>query len=154
MLSDDVFRDNLERTLIKLEKWADTLTDCAAIDIAAGRHYWRLSVAPFTPGACPFELLIKSDQTFSLRLDRETYEDNPVDTFEFFSQLVNAIRAGRVERIETLDSATRSLVAIETRVELSPGGEWIGHRQIAPRAQRSSDVREERRTMRFLPFRR
>lgn len=154
MLSDDVFRDSLERTLIKLEKWADTLTDCAAVDVAAGRHYWRLSVAPFIGGACPFELLIKSDQTFSLRLDRETYEDNPVDTFEFFLQLVNAVRAGRVERIETLESATWSLVAIETRVDLGPGRDWIGRRQIAPRTERSSDLREERRTTRFLPFRR
>ena len=154
MLSDDVFRDNLERTLVDLEAWSDAMRDCASIDIAASPRYWRLSVAPFIAGACPFDLMIKSDQTFDLRLAHEVYEDNPIEKFDIFLMLAAAIAAGSIDKIETHNADTGALLAIETRVGLAPGWDWIGERRIAPRLTPAIEPPEERRTHRFLPYRR
>jgi hypothetical protein len=154
MLSDDVFRDNLERTLVDLESWANSMRDCAAIDIAASPRYWRLSATPLVAGACPFDLMLKSDQTFSLRLAGEVHENNPIERFDLFLKLAAAIAAGRVGKIETFNADTGALLAIESRVELSPGWDWIGERRIAPRARFAIEPPEECRTHRFLPYRR
>jgi hypothetical protein len=151
MLPDDVFRDRLEQTLVELEAWAKAASDSAEIDIGASRQYWRMSAIPHARGACPLELMIKSDQTFSLKLAGEVYEDRPADKFDFFLKLSHAIAAGRVERIETLNALTVVLLVIAMRVELAPQWEWIGERRLAIPA---ADGAEERRTHRFLPYRR
>ena len=154
MLSDDVFRERLERLLVELEAWAETTRDASAIDIAASARYWRMSVHPFAEGACPFEIMIKADQTFSLKLQDEVYEDRPLDRFDFFVRLVEAIAAGRVERIETFNALTGLLLAIEMRVELSPGWDWIGVRSVAPQKSPALVEAVECSTHRFLPYRR
>jgi hypothetical protein len=154
MLPDDVYRDRLEQTLVELEAWASPIHDCADVDIAASQRYWRISVAPKIEAACPFELMIKADQTFTLRLAGEVYEDRPVDRFDFFLKLVDAIAAGHVDRIETRNAQTGVLLAIETRVELKAGWDWIGERRVTPRRMPALEAEEERRAHRFLPYRR
>ncbi len=149
MLPDDVFRDHLERTLVDIEAWAEKARECAAIDITASQKYWRMVVLPYVPLACPFELLIKSDQNFSLKLADETYENRPIERFDLFPALARAVEAGHAERIETFDATTDALVAIASRVELMPGWDWIGERRLVPPVQS-----EECRTHRFLSYRR
>jgi hypothetical protein len=152
MLSDDVFRECLEQTLVELESWANGARDRAKIDVAATRRYWRMSVDPHFPGGCPFELLIKSDQTFSLKLADEVYEDRPVTRFDLFSKLAAAVVAGGVEQTKVRNALTDILVAIESRVELDEGWDWIGERLIAPRTLQALQISEVRRTHRFLPY--
>ena len=113
-----------------------------------------MSVAPNTEGACPFELMIKADQTFTLKLADEVYEDKAVERFDFFLRLADAVSAGHVERIETRNAQTGVLLAIETRVELKAGWDWIGERQVTARRMPALEADEERRTHRFLPYRR
>ncbi len=149
MLPDDVFRDRLEQTLVDIEAWAGKARDCAAIDIIASQRYWRMVVLPYAPMACPFELMIKSEQEFSLKLADETYEDRPVERFDLFPALARAVEAGHVERIEMLTAATDTFVGVATRVGLAPGWDWIGERRVA-----SPGGAEECRTHRFLPYRR
>ncbi len=149
MFPDDVFRNHLELTLVEIEAWAATIRDCASVDIAASSRYWRLIVAPFFSAACPFELLINSEQKFSLKLAKETFENRPVERFELFPALVRAIEAGRVDRIEMLDSKTDVLARVAMRIGLAPGWDWLGERQAGPPA-----VAEEWRTHRYLPYRR
>jgi hypothetical protein len=149
MLPDDVFRDRLEQTLVDIEAWAEKARGCAAIDIAASPKYWRMVVLPFISLACPFELLIRSDQKFGLRLANETYEDRPIERFDLFPHLVRAIEAGRAEKIEKFDAMTDALVGIAMRVGLAPGWDWIGERRLTPPVES-----EEWRTCRFLPYRR
>lgn len=84
MLPNDVFRDRLERTLIDLEAWAKATADCAEIGIAASERYWRMVVVPNADLACPFELMIKSDQKFGLKLAAETYDDRPIERLDLF----------------------------------------------------------------------
>ena len=154
MLSDDVFRDRLEQTLVDLEAWASGMRDCAEVEITASPHFWRMSVAPHIAGACPFELMINSNQTFSLRLASEVYENRPLDRFDFFLKLVNAIADGRVERTKTRNALTGVLLAIGVRVEIEDGWDWIGARRVTPEPLPALEAEEIRSTHRFLPYRR
>ena len=152
MLSDDVYRDHLEKTLVELEAWANATRGSADIAITASDRYWRMAVVPFLPSACPFELLIKADQTFDLMLNGEVYENRPVERFDLFPKLATAIAAGHVDRIETRNSQTGNLLDIATRVELAPGWDWIGSRKVLKRFLQPLEANEERQARRFLSY--
>lgn len=152
MLPDDVYRDRLEKTLVDLEAWANETRARADIAITASDRYWRMAVAPFLPTACPFELLIKASQTFDLALNREVYEDKPVERFDLFLNLAKAIARGRVERIETRNALTGILIDVATRVELAPGWDWIGSHRVLKRFVRPLEADEEQQTHRFLSY--
>ncbi len=149
MLPDDVFRSQLEKTLIEIEAWAESIRDCAAAEVTASPRYWRLAVTPVYSSACPFDLLINSDQKFSLKLANENFEGRPVERLDLFPALVRAIEAGRVDRIEMLDCKTGFLARVAMRVGLVPGWDWLGERRVGPHAES-----EEWRTHRFLAYRR
>lgn len=149
MLPDDVFRDRLERTLVEVEAIVSKMRDCASVNVSATPRYWRVTVVPFFASACPFELMIKSDQKFNLKLASEVFENRPVDHFELFPHLIRAIDEGHVEKISKFDVTTGALVAVEMRVALGPGWEWSGERRIAP-----PTPSEEWRTHRYLAYRR
>jgi hypothetical protein len=149
MLPDDVFRDRLEQTLAEIEKSIASMRECATIEVKASTRYWSMAALPFQTGACPFELMVKSDQKFSLKLADEAFENRPVERFELFPQLVRAIEAGRVERISKFDAMTDALVGIEMRVELEPGWDWLAERRLA-----SVTTAEEWQAHRYLPYRR
>ena len=127
--------------------------DVARIETSAAASYWKLSVTPHVAGACPFELMLRADQKFNVQIADETYEDKPVDTFEFFPMLVRAIASGNVERIEISNALTGALDAIETHVTLEDGWAWIGERRIG-RAARRTDAAQQLRAHRFLLYRR
>ena len=150
MLPDDVFRERLEQTLVELEAWAEKIRDCADADVDASQRHWRMSVVPYLPGACPFELLIKADQTFSLNIAGEFYEDKPLDRFDFFIKLVTAIADGRVERIETYSAPTGMLLGIAMRVEIEDGWDWIGSREVTRRRIPLLESEVERSARRYL----
>jgi hypothetical protein len=152
MLPNDVFRERLEQTLVELEAWAKGKRDCADIEIAASERYWKMAVVPHFPRACAFELLLDTDQTFGLMLQEEAYEKRPIERFDLFPKLVAAIAAGRVERIETRNALTDLLLAIEMRVELADGWDWIGSRYLPVRSLPALKVDEKRRTHRFLSY--
>lgn len=154
MLPDDVYRHRLEKTLIELEAWANDKRGSADIAITASDRYWRMAVTPFLPGACSFELLIKSDQTFDLALNGEVYENKPVERFDLFPKLVQAIASGHAERIETRNALTGILTNIASRVELAPGWDWIGSRDVLKKFARELEESEERQTHRFLAYER
>jgi hypothetical protein len=149
MLPDDVFRDRLERTLVEIEAAVAKVRDFAAIDIAANPAYWRLEVVPVEAGACPFELIISADQTFSLKLANEAYEGLPIERLEFFPHLVHAVEQGHVERISKHSTLTDALVAVAMRVTLAPDWHWQRERRIVPQT-----TSEEWRTQPYLPYRR
>lgn len=153
-LPDDVFRSRLAETIAALEDWAAAHRDCAEIEMSSGAEYWQLRAVPHMPGACPFEMLFRTNQTFSLNLASEIYEDRRIDRFEFFAMFARAVTRGDVERIETLSALTGAREMIEMRVSLEDGWAWIGERRIAPRLPRKLDGAETRRVRRFLSYRR
>ena len=154
MFSDDVYRANLASVIAVLEAWARTQRDVAEIDTAAVASYWKMAVAPHAGGACPFEILLRADQRFDVLIAGETYEDKPIDRFDFFPMLARAICKGDVARVEISNALTSAPEAIETHVTLEDGWAWIGERRIGARAARRIDTTVESRTRRFLPYRR
>ncbi len=153
-LPDDVFRERLAETIAALEAWAAANRDCADIEMSNGIDYWRIRALPRMVGACPFELLFRTNQTFSLNLASEVYEDRRIDRFDFFVMFVRAVARGDVDRIETLSAQTGAREMIEMRVSLEDGWAWIGERRVSARAQRKLDGTETRKVRRFLSYRR
>ncbi|MEQ1672205.1 MAG: hypothetical protein ABL893_15225 [Hyphomicrobium sp.] len=154
MFSDDVYRNKLATVIDVLEAWARDTRDAAAIETSVTSAYWKMQVKPGTPGACPFELLLRADQRFNVRIGDEVYENKPVDQFEFFPMLVRAIERGNVERVAISSALTGALDAIETRVTLEDGWAWIGERRVGPRGLNRHDGAQVQRVKRFLPYRR
>lgn len=147
MLPDDVFRDHLERTLIEIEAYVPKTRECAAVEVTAAAQYWRMAVIPFFPGTCPFDLIIKSDQKFSIKVDGRKFEDRPIERFDLFLKLLRAVEAGRVEKISKFNALTEELVATAMRICLEPEPDWIGEHRRLP-----STTAEEWRTHRYLPY--
>lgn len=154
MHSDDVFRARLNEVITELEQWGHSQRDVATIESAAAAAFWEMAVTPNLRGACPFGVLFRPDQRFTLALGDEIYEDKPFDRFDFFIMLARAVAAGKVDMLETRSALTGTLEKIETRVELEDGWAWIGERRIGARTARKIDAAQEVRTRRFLPYRR
>ena len=154
MVPDDVYLNRLGAIIVELEAWMHEHRDVAEIETLASSHYWKLSVQPYVTGACPFALLLRSDQRFDLLIGGEIYEDKPIDRFEFFPMLARAIASGNVERVEVLSALTQALEAIEFRVTLEDGWAWVGERRVGMRGARRTETAQELRSRRYLPYRR
>ena len=154
MTSGDGDRSELSKTISALETWARNTSDVARIETETASAYWKMTVAPNTVGACPFELILRADRRFDLGIGGEVYEDKPIDGLDFFVMLARAIAAGRVERIDVISALTGSVDAIETRVTLEDGWAWIGERRTGLRGTRRTDTAQQLRTHRFLAYRR
>lgn len=154
MYSDDVYRNKLASVIDALDAWARNTRDAADIETDVTTSFWKMTVTPKTLGACPFELMLRADQRFNVRIGDEAYEEKPVDTFEFFPMLARAIERGHVERVAVSSALTGALDAIETRVTLEDGWAWIGERRVGQRGSRRVESAQEQRAHRFLPYRR
>lgn len=154
MLPDDVYREKLEATLLKLEAWADTVSDCATIDIKATREYWRLSTDPFAFAAAPLQLMIDRKQRFALSVGAESYDDNQIDQFDDFERLVEGIANGSSELVEVRSAVTDELLAIETCVHFDDGRIFSRSRKIAAPFENGLQPSTERRRFPYLAYRR
>lgn len=148
---NDTFRSDLRGAIDALEAWAAGMREAADITVESANSYWRMRALPFAAGACPFEILFNSDQTFSLSLALEVYEERPIDRFDFFPMLARAISRGRIARIDTRSALTGQLDRIEMRVELEDGWAWIGERRVS-RNRSGADAAEERNAHPYLPY--
>jgi hypothetical protein len=154
MNSDDIYRNELQRTLATLEAWARDYGDVADVYTSNAHSNWHMTSRPHASGACPFELVLRSGQRFDLTIGNEIYEDKPIDRLDFFPMLVRAIAAGHVERVEVISALTGAIDAVEMRVTLEDGWAWIGERRTGPRGSRRIDTAQELRKHGFLAYRR
>jgi hypothetical protein len=129
MLSDDTYRTRLAAAVRDLEAWAAETAGDARIERFATPQGWRMVVAPDAPNACPFELLIRRDQRYDLAIAAETYEDQAIESLDFFRPLVEAIAAGRVIVRRRHSAATSTLLSIETLITFADGSLWRGVRE-------------------------
>lgn len=154
MLPDDIFRSRLQTTITALRYWAPLVADAAHLDEEETSDYWKLGVVPAVAAACPFELILRSDQRYDLGIADETYENRPIETFDWFLPFAEAVAVGNVVQRHWISRLTGIERSVETLVTLSTGGVWQESRSQSHRAPSLDDDGTELRERRFLPYRR
>lgn len=155
MLPDDRYRAGLERTAASILAWSGFVRDVADVSYADDADSWSFGLQPHIATACPVALVIgRTSQFHSLTLGRESYSDLPVDTFDLFLALLEAVVAGRVIERHHLARAKGFPVAVEMRVGPGPTPLFTRRRLLAslPRHTEPSEWTEIR-DRHFLPYR-
>lgn len=153
MIPTDVYRSKLNLTIASLRYWIPSVSDTAAAELTEIGDAWRLEAVPNTTGACPFELILRSDQHFDLRLDGTDFEDQDVVDLDFFLPLAEALSAGNVVISTWRSVATGHEVGRAARVRFADGRVWTcdwGHSNTSERGD-DEVVQTDRH---FLPYRR
>lgn len=120
MIADDVYRVRLQAAVKHLRAWAAEYSDCADVVDEDTPDYWRLSVAPHAPSACPVELVLHRDQRFDAQIGDEVYESRDVTGFEEFAPLLEAVASGRVVTRTWTTLGTGAVHSVETIVGAEP----------------------------------
>lgn len=141
MPPDEITRKQLQHVITALEAWAKEMRPWADIEYGPINGAWRISAVPNVPTACPFEIVLRPDRKYDIRIGDETYEDQPFDALTDIPQLVRAIASGRV-LVRRWESWTTGFVyKIETVVD-HPSFEGRFER-INPAAPHIEDEEEE-----------
>lgn len=155
MLPDDIFRSRLQSTITALRYWAPSIADAARVEDTETGNYWRILVMPKIASACPFELILHSDQRYDLSVAGETYEGRPIDSFDWCIPFANAVASGDIVQRRWISRFTGVERFVETVVMLPGGGIWRegngGEHTAIPLLD---DDGTELRERRFLPYRR
>lgn len=154
MLSDDVFRSRLEATVASLSYWVPTIKNAARIATSDDATAWCMQVSPHLRPACPLEIKIRSDQKFDIKIGGETFTGLPLDSFEIFLPIAEAVAEGRVVRRAWLTPSTGAEHTVETIVVLPGGKTWRAERVNEPIARllpREDCISEDRT---FPPYHR
>ena len=154
MLPDDVFRTRLQATITALRYWAPTIASAARVEETSSGDYWRLAIVPTTPSACPLELILHSDQSYDLALAGETYQGRPIDSFDWFLPLAEAVADGQVVQRQRVSRLTGLKHSTQTLVALANGDVWFDGRDTLQSAPPIEDDGTEIRERRFLPYQR
>jgi len=152
--SEDTYRARLQAVIASLRYWIPSVADAARVEEMETADFWKMGVLPKVAGACPFELLLRSnDRKLDLAIAGEMYEDLDILPFEDFQPLVEAISEGRVVQRTWISPVTAALVDHETMITFASGKIWRGHRAAGPA---SNEVREAAQVhdRHFLPYRR
>jgi len=124
MLADEKFRTRLNATIMTLRAFAEGLSDVARFELTESVVAWRLSMAPNAPSACPFELVLRSDQQYDIAIATEVFEDRRIEDVEIFPRLAEAIADGRVMIRRFASAATGIDHSREVVVTLADGRQW------------------------------
>lgn len=154
MSIDDRYRAKLQAAIAALRYWVPTISDAAHVTQSDGGAYWSLAAEPNVPGACPFELVLRTDGKHDIMIAGETYEDLPTDDLDLFVPLACAIARGNVIRRMTATAATGMPVMIETIVKLDGGNAWRNSRNLLAPGDPSATADALIEDRRFLPYKR
>lgn len=162
MLSEDVYRSRLQTTIASLKYWVPTIIDVANVNETETDEFWKLNVSPKVAGACPFEILLRSDQHYDMLVAGEAYESLPMESFDLFLKLAQAICDGNVVQRLSHSTATGKPTGIATIVRLPGGEEWQHGRRFNEDAADDGDAEnqfadhedEVHMNRFFLPYRR
>ncbi|MCC0007089.1 MAG: hypothetical protein H6876_03080 [Hyphomicrobiaceae bacterium] len=154
MLIDDRYRARLQATIAALRYWCPSIADSAAITETSSDEYWEIDVVPHVRGACPFELVLRTDGFHDLVVAGETYEDEPTDNLDLFVPFVSAIARGEVVQKTYAAAATGLPLAVETIVDMGRDGSWHRRRSIDTNLKGEALGDTIVTTQAFLPYRR
>ncbi|MFO7296786.1 MAG: hypothetical protein DIU63_12340 [Proteobacteria bacterium] len=152
MPHDDSFRKHLHHIITALEAWAKEMRPWADIEIDRIDGAWRLSATPRVSTACPFEIVLRSDRRYDIRIGNEVYVDRSLDALTDIPQLVRSIANGRVITRRWESWKTGLLYRVETIVDM-PGSEGRFVREN-PDAPAVDDVELEAAIEAYAPYRR
>jgi hypothetical protein len=153
MQPQDVFNRNFASATAALDQWLSTLPPDARVDREQTADYWRASIKPQQPNACPVEMMLARSQTFDLDIASESVVGRPIADLGLFLPLLEAIAAGRVVHREWRSLATGAGLISEIIVTLADGQNWSMRRFIrAETADTESSAIAHDHT--FVPYRR
>jgi len=117
MLPDDRYQTQLAQTKASLLAWSGFVRDVATVTVDDTGATWAFGLVPRTVGACPAALVLERDrQVYGLALAGESYEAQPVVSFDAFLPLLEAVAGGRVIERRRYVVATHRPASIEMRV--------------------------------------
>lgn len=154
MLPDDVFRTRLQATITAMRYWAPSIVDAARVEEAESADVWRMSVRPQVASACPFALVLHTEQRYDLHIGGEHYDGRPIESFSWFVPFASAVADGSVVQRRWRSRLTGLERAVETVVTLPDGGMWRDVRGDPPHMPSLGDDGLELHERRFLPYRR
>jgi hypothetical protein len=152
MFSTDVYRSKLLATFEQLKAIATPLAKVALVDHLATPDFIKLALVPHAPNACAVELMLRTDQFYDIAIATEFYEDCPVENFDDFAPLIQAIAQGNVTQRRHTSRATGTERAIETLIRLPNGTHWRKghvHPDTAPLIAESDTLTSTRN---FVPY--
>lgn len=126
MLLNDAYLSRLQLTITALRYWAPSIANAARVTESETPQYWRLTVVPELALACPFEFVLRVDQSYDIAIAGEEYENRPVASLDLFPQIAEAIARGNVFQRRWRSTATGVLRAVETIVAPDGGHLWRG----------------------------
>ena len=131
MLSDEAFSNSLTDTKRALESWADRYDGAVDIIVEDDPSYWRIHALPSEASLCPIELVLRPDRNYDLVIADAATEDQPIESFELFIALFEAVAAGK-PIVRTYSSrATMQDLGTTTSVPLPDGSAWSVQRLTA-----------------------
>ena len=131
MLSDDAFSNLLTDTKRALMAWADRYDNSIDIVIDDDPSYWRIHALPSEASLCPIELVLRPDRNYDLVIADAAVEDQPIERFELFTELFEAVAVGEVVVQTHFSRATQQQLGTTTRVPLPDGTDWSAERLTA-----------------------
>lgn len=132
MQSDDQFRRTFEAATARLSTWAEAQSDAATVQTETMGPSWRLSLVPTAANACPVELIVHRDaQSFDIQVGPEASEGHRIETFALLDDILAAVVDGRVVTQQLSSVEAGSLLAVDTRVILGDGVDWMCRRLTA-----------------------
>jgi hypothetical protein len=153
MLSDDNIRKKLQHVIAALEVWAAEMEPWATVELGFTDGVWRICAAPNAATACPFEIILRPDQKFDMRVGGETYEDQRLDALTDIPQIVRAISNGRI-LIRRWESWTTGLeYNLETIIDI-PGADEGRFERPNPDTPPVDDAELIATVRTFAPYRR
>jgi hypothetical protein len=151
---DDRQRAKLQAAIASFEYWIPSISECARIAATNDDAYWRVSIEPHVAGACPFELVIRTDGFHDMMIAGESYEDQPTDDLDLFVPFAQAIANGDVKHRIYTAAATRMPLAVETIVHLANGVDWRRRHELVTGLDGTLPHEAIARDRRFLPYER
>jgi hypothetical protein len=155
MQSDDQFRLAFDAATVRLTAWADRQRDTADVVVETIGAFWRLSLVPHAVNACPVELILHRDtQSFDVQFGPETYEAQPIVTFDPFEPLLDAAVAGRVITRNVSSGGGGLMIMVQTVVQPEDRIPWIAERHLVAGAHFADPTASVARDRHWVPYRR
>lgn len=109
----------------ELRYWVPAVKDVAEILEFDEPEGWRLFVIPNVQGACPAEVLLRTDGLFDLEIAGETYGGLTLTSRDLLIRMLDGVALGRVCQRDWRMRATGASLHRETVIYIDEDAPWI-----------------------------